>query len=148
MCKDFGLDPTGPAGPPPLTKGRLRGRIIGGVYKSSDSSPYPLLREEGLTARRGRGNIVAAGAADPTSSLPFPAGAGKASTRGRVGRGRRGCARLYPRSLSLALLDSSPYEGEPNLKGAAREGRGFYRLRAGRGIKTGRVVGDPPGVLG
>ncbi len=72
-----------------------------------------------------RGNVVAAGAADPTSSLPFPAGAGKASPRGRVGRGRRGCARIYPRSLSLALLDSSPYEGEPNLKGCGRGAADF-----------------------
>ena len=73
----------------------------------------------------GRGNVVAAGAADPTSSLPFPARAGKAATRG-VGRGRRGCARLYPRPLSLATLDSSPDVVELNLKGAAREGRNIF----------------------
>ena len=58
--KDFGLDPTGPAGPPPLTKGRLRkSALLEACTNASHSSPYPLLREEGQGARRGRagGNL-------------------------------------------------------------------------------------------
>ena len=63
-----------------------------------------------------QGNIVAAGATDPTSSLPFPARAGKAATRGRWGEGG-GVAHDYGLDPSVSSADSSPYEGEPKRTG-------------------------------
>ena len=51
MRKDFGLDPTGPAGPPPLTKGRLKERII--VVVRKPFRPPPKNSAPRLTKRRG-----------------------------------------------------------------------------------------------
>ncbi len=60
-----------------------------------------------------------------------------------MGRGRRGCARLRPRSLSLAALDSSPDVGEPNSKKERPGGPRILFVPAGGTEGTGGF-GNPP----
>ena len=147
----------------PAPTGELGDFSIIAVGEGSKPSRF-LISAERRNLFWGRGNVVAAGAAYPTSSLPFPAGAGKAATRGRVGARAEGLRTTAASTLQSAAADSSPYEGEPDLKGAARGGRGFllrlradspqsryarqlpsergaFRLRAGRGAGG---FGNPP----
>ncbi len=78
--------------------------------------------------------------ADPTSSLPFPARAGKATTRGRVGAREEGLRTTTASTLQSPAADSSPYEGE--LKGSNGAPCGAIKSAAkpqtflGGGIRT------------
>ena len=82
MRKDFGLDPTGPAGPPPRTSGRLRGRAIEACTKPFGlASPPPPSYEEGafISGLRLHRIFYRAEGANFISREPSPLG------RGRVG---------------------------------------------------------------
>ncbi len=129
MCKPFALAPTGPVGPPPLTKGRLKERALGGVYKALRTRfpPTPLLRGGGFYKRfAAPPHISSRRKAQPCSlRLPF--------VRGAVGRSRlrdRGCRRvqrLQPRPY-WPCGATSPYEGEVKEKRAVGGVRKCFRL--------------------